>query len=233
MAIATHPAFNRRSLLNIPSATRQPRPVTHALIVHRAPIVRAGVSALLAADMSFGVADAPSVHDALRLSTTIHPQVVLFDYTRAEGAETCRLLAGIWPRPTLVALITRSDTVAPQDCLGSGADAAIAIDLVTVEAFLHAIQRAMAGTGPVVAGFQSRPELAADATADTGPLNVLTPREREVLYLIGEGLSNTEIAETLVLSVKTVEAHRANLSRKLNVRPRAGLIRLAMRGGLA
>jgi DNA-binding CsgD family transcriptional regulator len=57
---------------------------------------------------------------------------------------------------------------------------------------------------------------------------MLTPREREMLFLIGEGLSNREIAESLVLSVKTVETHRANLSRKLNVRSRAGLMRLAM-----
>ena len=49
-----------------------------------------------------------------------------------------------------------------------------------------------------------------------------------MLFLIGEGLSNKEIADSLVLSVKTVETHRANLSRKLNVRSRAGLMRLAM-----
>ncbi len=55
-----------------------------------------------------------------------------------------------------------------------------------------------------------------------------------MLYLIGEGLSNKEIADALVLSIKTVESHRSNLSRKLNVRPRAGLMRLAMTsGGLA
>jgi DNA-binding NarL/FixJ family response regulator len=68
---------------------------------------------------------------------------------------------------------------------------------------------------------------------DEGPVSLLTPREREMLYLIGQGLSNREIAETLVLSVKTVEAHRANLSRKLNVRSRAGLMRLALTGSLA
>jgi two-component system response regulator NreC len=54
-----------------------------------------------------------------------------------------------------------------------------------------------------------------------------------MLYLIGQGLSNREIAESLVLSIKTVEAHRANLSRKLNVRSRAGLMRLALTGSLA
>jgi len=49
-----------------------------------------------------------------------------------------------------------------------------------------------------------------------------------MLFLIGEGLSNRDIAEVLGLSVKTVEAHRGNLSRKLNIRSRSGLMRLAM-----
>jgi DNA-binding CsgD family transcriptional regulator len=65
---------------------------------------------------------------------------------------------------------------------------------------------------------------------DQGLTAGLTRREREMLFLIGEGLSNKEIAESLVLSVKTVEAHRANLSRKLNVRSRSGLMRLALGG---
>ncbi len=231
MAIAL--PVNDGRQVSVTSTSRQPRSLLHALVVHRAFIVRAGVSALLANDVSFGVADASSIHDALRMSATLHPQLVLFDFTQTEGPEACRLLVGIWPRPTLVALVTRPETIHPQDCLAAGADAVIAIDAVTQDAFLHVVQQAMAGAGPLVAGFRASAATPIDAMEAVGPLSVLTPREREVLYLIGEGLSNMEIADTLFLSVKTVEAHRANLSRKLNIRPRAGLIRLAMRGGLA
>jgi DNA-binding CsgD family transcriptional regulator len=109
----------------------------------------------------------------------------------------------------------------------------LASDVHPRETFLVVIRRVMDGMGPIVAGFPSVNERLDAATVDEGPVSLLTPREREMLYLIGQGLSNREIAESLVLSVKTVEAHRANLSRKLNVRSRAGLMRLALTGSLA
>jgi len=233
MALAAHSSFDRRRSLAVAAPPRQARPLTQALIVHRADIVRAGVSTLLASSAPFDVAEAASVFEGLRLSSAFHPQVILFDFAPGEGAEACRLLAGLWPRPRLIALVSRSQGASPRECLDAGADAAIAIETVSREGFLIAIQRALDGTGPVVAGFPSTAELPAAMAVDDGPLSVLTPREREILYLIGEGLGNREIAEALVLSIKTVEAHRANLSRKLNVRPRAGLMRLAMSAGLA
>jgi len=232
MALASHSSFDRRRFLAVATPPRQAQ-VTHALIVHRADIVRAGVSALLTSGAPFDVADAPSVFEGLRLSAAFHPQVILFDFAPGEGAEACRLLAGLWPRPKLVALVSRQQATSPRECLDAGADAAIAIDTVSRESFLVAIQRTLDGSGPVAAGFRSAAEIPAAMAVDEGPLDVLTPREREILYLIGEGRSNKEIAEALVLSIKTVEAHRGNLSRKLNVRPRAGLMRLAMSGSLA
>lgn len=233
MALATRSLFDRRFAPAVVAPPRQARPVTHALIVHRADIVRAGVSALLASGAVYDVTDATSVFEGLRLSAAFHPQVILFDFAPGEGAEACRLLAAMWPRPKLIALVSRSRAVSARECLEAGADAAIAIDTVSRESFLVAIQRALDGTGPVAAGFRPAAELPGAMAVDDGPLGVLTPREREMLYLIGEGLSNKEIADALVLSIKTVETHRANLSRKLNVRPRAGLMRLAMSGGLA
>jgi DNA-binding NarL/FixJ family response regulator len=129
--------------------------------------------------------------------------------------------------------VTRGREVSPNDCLSVGADAAMLMDNVNRDTFLVVIRRVMDGLGPIVAGFPSVNERLDAALVDEGPVSLLTPREREMLYLIGQGLSNREIAESLVLSVKTVEAHRANLSRKLNVRSRAGLMRLALTGSLA
>ncbi|MBD0347564.1 MAG: response regulator transcription factor [Thermoleophilia bacterium] len=62
--------------------------------------------------------------------------------------------------------------------------------------------------------------------------DVLTPREREVVKLVAEGHSSKEIAQTLVISTKTVERHRSNISEKLGVRGQAGLTRYAIRSGL-
>jgi DNA-binding CsgD family transcriptional regulator len=64
------------------------------------------------------------------------------------------------------------------------------------------------------------------------PYETLTPREREVLHLAARGLTNREIATALFISPRTVETHRANLMRKLNLRTQADLIRFALQRGL-
>ncbi len=67
---------------------------------------------------------------------------------------------------------------------------------------------------------------------DSGSPDLLTSRERELLQLVGEGFTNREIASQLCLSVKTVEAHEANICNKLNVRGRTGLVRHAIQAGM-
>lgn len=69
-------------------------------------------------------------------------------------------------------------------------------------------------------------------TVDLGPLDVLSPRELEVLALIGQGLSNKEIAATLFRSVKTVDNHRAAIGQKLRIDDRVSLGEIAHRAGL-
>ena len=232
MSIASYPLQDRRGSGRAAMPPRPSRAITHALIIHQAEIVRLGLSTMLSSGSACEVASAASVYEAFRLAADVHPQLVLFDYTPTEGPEVCRLVAALWPRPRLIALVTRGREVSPNECLSVGSDAAILIDNVNRETFLTVIKRVMDGLGPIVAGFPSVGEKLNASLVDQGPVSLLTPREREMLYLIGQGLSNREIAESLVLSVKTIEAHRANLSRKLNVRSRAGLMRLALTGNL-
>lgn len=233
MSIASYPLHDRRPDGRPVSPPRPVRAVTHALVIHQAEIVRLGVATMLASGSACEVSSAASVYEAFRLASNLHPTLVLFDFTPVEGPEVCRLLAALWPKPRLIALVTRGARVAPNDCLTDGADAAMLIDHVNRDTFLAVVRRVMDGMGPIVAGFPTAGERPEATSVDEGPISSLTPREREMLYLIGQGLSNREIAEALVLSVKTVEAHRANLSRKLNVRSRAGLMRLALTGTLA
>jgi DNA-binding NarL/FixJ family response regulator len=207
------------------------RTQVRALVVHRSDLVRAGIAALL---QEGGIADSvvavPSVYEAFRLATATPPTVIFFDYAGRDGAEAARLLGGLWPRPHLVALAPDERSSRPGEAIASGASAVIAVDQVTRDMFLGGVRSVLAGLVPLLIGFTSGgPSSAADEAA---PTDILTRREREMLYLIGEGLTNREIAETLVLSVKTVETHRANLSRKLNIRSRAGLMRLAVTGGV-
>ncbi len=71
-----------------------------------------------------------------------------------------------------------------------------------------------------------------DRQGKSVPESILTPREEEIVKLIAEGSSTKEIAQNLVISVKTVDRHRANILKKLGMRDRLGLTRFAIRAGL-
>jgi DNA-binding NarL/FixJ family response regulator len=74
---------------------------------------------------------------------------------------------------------------------------------------------------------------AAREPGETSPFHSLTSRQREILQLIAEGNSNKEIAQKLDLSVKTVETHRTQIMERLNIHDTAGLVRYAIRSGIA
>jgi two-component system response regulator NreC len=73
----------------------------------------------------------------------------------------------------------------------------------------------------------------AEARGRGSDLDLLTAREREVLQLLAEGLSNREIAEQLNISIKTVETHRSNMMSKLDVKSKTELVKYALRKGWA
>ena len=199
-----------------------------ALVVHQADVVRAGISTVLEAAGAYETSHVASVYEAFRVAGTMHPNLILYDFRSGEGPEATRLLGSLWPRPRLVALVAPGIQIGADACLRAGADAVIATENVTGHQLVAAVEHAMLGRGPAIAGFPRTGPRPIELDQDESPTAALTPREREMLFLIGEGLSNREIADSLVLSVKTVETHRANLARKLNVRSRAGLMRLAM-----
>ena len=92
-----------------------------------------------------------------------------------------------------------------------------------------AVASALNGKRFISRSLASRPQL---EPIPTNRYESLTVREREILQLIGEGLTMSEISETLSISVRTVEKHRSNLMQKLEVKNYAGLIRFALQRGL-
>ncbi len=101
---------------------------------------------------------------------------------------------------------------------------------------LRSVMRGQFALGPKV---QERcrpiPDIEADDPSETTPstlLELLTPREREVLRLIGRGYSRTRIAETLSRSPKTIDGHREKIMKKLEIHDRGELVRFAIREGL-
>jgi two-component system secretion response regulator SsrB len=201
-------------------------------VVHHADVVRAGIRSILTAAAPCDVTGLASSFEAYRVARAARPHLVLFRFDQDDGPDATRLLASLWPRPRLVALVGPGDESGPEAAIRAGVDGAIAIDNVSRAQFLAAVEEALDGRAPAVAGFTRLDTGAPGAETGGDATAILTPRERETLALIGEGLSNREIADLLVVSVKTVETHRANLARKLDVRSRAGLMRLAMGLGM-
>ncbi|HEY3542472.1 MAG TPA: response regulator transcription factor [Gaiellaceae bacterium] len=96
----------------------------------------------------------------------------------------------------------------------------------------HAVVRGRRFLYPATVGARTRERLERLQRGEDADAEVLTPRELEVLKLVGEGHSSRAIADTLVISIKTVEHHRANILEKLGVHDRVGLTRYAIRRGL-
>ncbi len=227
MSLLVPQPIHARRPLAFTSPSR-PQRLLHAIVAHPVAVIRAGLGVLLN-DQAFGqVNGAASTFDALRIAAIHHPDVVLFDFSMGGGPAAGRLFAGLWPRPVLVGLVGPGSTIGAQHCLEAGLDGAIALEGATGESILDALRVAMEGRGPVVSGFGPGTLGRHAIVIDDHATAALTRREREMLLLIGEGLSNREIAGVLGISVKTVEAHRGNVSRKLNIRSRSGLMRVAI-----
>lgn len=202
-------------------------------------LVRAGMRALLneLPDMEV-VAETGNGQEALRLIGETKPDLALVDISMPglNGLEVAERAGKEYPRTRIVILSMHLDDEFVRRALVSGAAGYVLknADRNELEMALRAVARGDTWLSPGVsrrvaeAYARGRP---AAATAD-GPFEVLTPRQREVLQLIAEGLSNKEIATRLDLGVKTVESHRMELMERLGIHGVAGLVRYAIRVGL-
>ena len=203
-------------------------------------LVRAGFRALLAAEPDIEVvgeaADGEAAVDAVRAH---RPDVVLMD-VRMPRTDGLRATARITADPTLsttrvVVLTTFELDEYVFGVLQAGAAGFLLKDIEPAEV-VDAVRVVAAGDA-LLAPRHTRRLIEAFVAAggapdlDAAPLEELTPREREVLALVGQGLSNVEIAERLVLSPLTAKTHVARLFTKLGVRDRAGLVVLAYETG--
>ncbi|WP_131740056.1 response regulator [Actinomadura roseirufa] len=204
-------------------------------------LVRAGFRVLI--DTTDGlevVGEAGTGREAVDLVRHSRPDVALMDVQMPEldGIEATRLLlGGPDPVPSRVLILTTFDLDRYVfEALRAGASGFLLKDTPPGE-LLRAIEVVAAGeallsprvTSRLVAEFTRRPAVAAHAAER---LAGLTVREREVLVLVARGLSNTEIAAALHLSVATVKAHVGRLLMKLAARDRAQLVIAAYESGL-
>jgi DNA-binding NarL/FixJ family response regulator len=216
--------------------------VIRALVADDQEIVREGFTALLATQPDIEVvAAAADGAEAVRLSREHAPDVVLMDVRMPvmDGIEATRqlCLGGDEPAPRILILTTFDLDEYVYDALQAGASGFLLKDVEPAD-LLAAIRVVAAGeallaprvTRRLIEAFAARP--AASLPADQRALDELTTREREVLGLVGAGLSNQEIAERLVVSPLTAKTHVSRLFMKLGVRDRAQLVVLAYETGL-
>jgi DNA-binding NarL/FixJ family response regulator len=214
------------------------------LVADDQPLVRAGIVMILDAQPDIEIlGEASNGREAVDAARSTHPDVVLMDVRMpvSDGVAATRALcgdgsdAGGW-LPKVLMLTTFDDDQAVYGALLAGASGyllkhAAPQDLVTA---VRCVAAGDAWIDPAVAGKVIRALATVPRVADVVPELVgrLTPREREVLVLMAQGLSNAEIAQQLVVGEGTVKTHVSRVLLKTASRDRAQAIALAYRCGL-
>ena len=209
------------------------------LLVDDHAVVRAGLHMLLGADPELQiVGEAENGAQALRLTDELAPDVVLMDISMPDmnGIEATRKIKEQAPNVAVLALTMHEDDQYFFEMLAAGASGyvpkrAAPNDLISA---IHAVYKGGVFLFPSVARVLVQDYIQRAARAGTAGhgFDVLTEREREVLTLIAQGLSNQDIADQLVISAKTVNRHRENIMAKLNLHSRVELVRYAIEKGL-
>jgi DNA-binding NarL/FixJ family response regulator len=197
-------------------------------------LVRAGIKALLHRIEGVDViAEAGDGHEALRLIEELQPDIVLLDVTMPglSGLEVLEESKKQFPDVRVIILTVHDAGEYAMQALRAGAAGYLPKSAAADELQL-AIE--IVGRGETyVSGKVSRRTLLEYSKGPTEhPLARLTPRQREILTLIAEGLSTKDMGCRLNISVKTVESHRAQLMERLDIHDVATLVRYALKMGL-
>lgn len=208
------------------------------LLVDDHAVVRSGLRMLLESEgQAEIVGEAGTAQEALELIEKLKPDVVLMDIGLPDmsGIDATREVKRRRPETAVVALTIHEDEEYFFKMLDAGASGYVP-KRAAPEELLSALQAAAAGEVylyPSLARLLVTDYLSQDAQAKANrTLNGLTAREQEVLTQLAEGASNSEIAEILGISPKTVARHRENIMRKLNLHSRAELVKYAIRKGI-
>lgn len=212
-------------------------------------ILRQGLKLLLGLQPEIEiVGEARTGLEAVEMAQKLKPDVVVMDISMAgmDGLQACQRIRGQVPETQVLMLTMHESEEYFLQALRMGAAGYLVKKVAPTElhmairavakggAFLYpglarALIRAYVADSPSMPGTSIGNQDRAQAANLAQELSVLTPREVEVLKLVAEGRTNQEIANQLVLSVKTVQAHRANVMEKLGLHDITHLVRFAIR----
>jgi DNA-binding NarL/FixJ family response regulator len=205
------------------------------VIVDDHAVVRRGVRALLETQPGWEVsAEATTGREAVELVRRLRPHVVVMDLSLPElnGLEATRQIVKESPQTEVLVLTMHHSEQLARDVLQAGARGYVLksdADQNLIAAVESLRQHKPFLTSKVTEFVLDDYIRRSDASDDGAPKDVVTPREREIIQLLAEGHSNKETASALGISVKTIEAHRANIMRKLHLRSISDLVRYAIR----
>ena len=199
------------------------------LLVDDHMVVRSGLSTVLAVfdDMQL-VGEAGDGEEALRLCERLQPDVVLMDLVmpKMDGVAATQTIKERWPQIQVIALTSFKEKEYVEGALKAGASGYL-IKNVSAEELVNAIRRAAAGQPSLSP--EAAQVLIQKVNEPPPPGQDMTDREKEILALMAEGLSNNEIAERLIVSQSTVKFHVSNVLSKLGVTSRTEAVALAVK----
>jgi len=199
------------------------------LLVDDHMVVRSGLSTVLSVfdDLKL-VGEAGDGEEAVRVCEHLQPDVILMDLLmpKMDGVTAIKAIKTRWPQIQIIALTSFKEKEYVEGALKAGANGYLLKD-VSAEELVNAICKAVAGQPSLSP--EAAQVLMKNVSEPALPYQEMTGREKEILALMVEGMSNNEIAERLIVSQSTVKFHVSNILSKLGVTGRTEAVALAVK----
>ena len=211
------------------------RRVRRVLIVDDHPIVRQGLRRVMQyQDDLIVCGETGTAGDTSTAIRELNPDVLVCDINQkhTDGIELVRYVRAHHPQLRILVLSTQDESIYAERMLAIGANGYIT-KRATSDELLASLRRVLDGNiyvSRIVGSSMIHKYAVAGSYDSADPVDRLSSRELQVLYLIGEGRSTREVAQSLNLSIKTVESHRQRIKRKLNLTTAMQLVRYAVLG---
>jgi two-component system, NarL family, response regulator LiaR len=199
------------------------------LLVDDHMVVRSGLSTVLSVfdDLKL-VGEAGDGEEAVRVCERLQPDVILMDLLmpKMDGVTAIKAIKTRWPQIQIIALTSFKEKEYVEGALKAGTNGYLLKD-VSAEELVNAIRKAVAGQPSLSP--EAAQVLMKNVSEPALPFQEMTGREKEILALMVEGMSNNEIAERLIVSQSTVKFHVSNILSKLGVTGRTEAVALAVK----
>ena len=219
-------------------------PPIRIMLVDDHRVIRTGLKSFLESQPDFKVvAEASNGREAIERALETRPDIILMDITMPEmdGLEATRQLKKLWPECVIISLTVHEDKFYFMEMLAAGASGYLTKQVASDElvSAIHVVTQGHIYLQPALARWllEDYQQLASKQESTDGSeaavkLEVLSERERGVLEMVAQGMTNQQIGEKLELSPKTIARHRERIMSKLNLHTRVELVKFAISSGL-